>query len=112
MQASSICGRHEKSIQDTLCETGLLVDLTPLIKKEGIDLSQEYSEGPWREVLYQNKVYALPTNTDARVLFYNKQLLKEGGIDLKEFDPAKRWIRKKLEPLSIPIGNGRRWATC
>ena len=26
--------------------TGLLSDLTPLIKKEGKDLSQEYSEGP------------------------------------------------------------------
>src|ERR1700751_6313947 len=69
--------------------TGLLVDLTPLINKEGKDLSQAYSEGPWREVLYQNKVYALPTNTDARVLFYNKQLLKEAGIDANEFDPAK-----------------------
>jgi multiple sugar transport system substrate-binding protein len=69
--------------------TGLLVDLTSLMKKEGKDLSQEYSEGPWREVLYQNKAYALPTNTDARVLFYNKQLLKEAGIDLSEFDPAK-----------------------
>ena len=69
--------------------TGLLVDLTPLINKEGKDLSQAYSEGPWREVLYQNKVYALPTNTDARVLFYNKQLLKEAGIDASEFDPAK-----------------------
>jgi maltose-binding protein MalE len=60
-----------------------------LIKKEGKDLSQEYSEGPWQEVSYQNKVYALPTNTDARVLFYNKQILKEAGIDLAEFDPAR-----------------------
>jgi multiple sugar transport system substrate-binding protein len=68
---------------------GLLTDLTPLIKKEGKDLSQEYSTGPWQEVSYQNKVYALPTNTDARVLFYNKQILKEAGIDLTEFDPAR-----------------------
>jgi multiple sugar transport system substrate-binding protein len=68
---------------------GLLTDLTPLIKKEGKDLSQEYSEGPWQEVSYQNKVYALPTNTDARVLFYNKQILKEAGIDLTEFDPSR-----------------------
>src|ERR1700747_2541825 len=68
---------------------GLLTDLTPLIKKEGKDLSQEYSEGPWQEVTYQNKIYALPTNTDARVLFYNKQILKEAGIDLTEFDPAR-----------------------
>jgi multiple sugar transport system substrate-binding protein len=69
--------------------SGLLVDLTPLLAKEGKDLSQEYSEAPWQEVLYQKKVYALPTNTDARVLFYNKQLLKEAGVDLSEFDPAK-----------------------
>lgn len=69
--------------------TGLLVDLTPLIAKEGKDISQEYSEGPWQEVLYQKKVYALPTNTDARVLFYNKKLLKEAGIDVSEFDPAR-----------------------
>jgi multiple sugar transport system substrate-binding protein len=67
---------------------GLLVDLTPLIKKEGKDLSQEYSDGPWQEVTYQDKVYALPTNTDARVLFYNKTILKDAGIDLGEFDPA------------------------
>jgi multiple sugar transport system substrate-binding protein len=69
--------------------TGLLVDLTPLIAKEGKDISQEYSDGPWQEVLYQKKVYALPTNTDARVLFYNKKLLREAGIDVNEFDPAK-----------------------
>ena len=69
--------------------TGLLVDLTPLIAKEGKDISQEYSEGPWQEVLYRKKVYALPTNTDARVLFYNKKLLREAGIDVNEFDPAK-----------------------
>ena len=68
--------------------TGLLTDLTPFIKKEGKDLSEEYSSGPWKEVIYQNKIYALPTDTDARVLFYNKQILKEAGIDLSEFDPA------------------------
>ncbi len=69
--------------------SGLLIDLTPLIAKEGKDLSQEYLTAPWQEVLYQKKVYALPTNTDARVLFYNKKLLKDAGIDPAEFDPAK-----------------------
>jgi multiple sugar transport system substrate-binding protein len=68
---------------------GLLTDLTPLIKKEGKDLSQEYAEAPWQEVIYQSKVYALPTETDARVLFYNKKILRDAGIDLGEFDPAR-----------------------
>ena len=67
---------------------GLLTDLTPLIKKEGKDLSQEYTEGPWQEVTYDGKTYALPTETDARVLFYNKKILRDAGIDLSEFDPA------------------------
>jgi multiple sugar transport system substrate-binding protein len=68
---------------------GLLADLTPFIKKEGKDLSQEYAEAPWQEVTYQGKIYALPTETDARVLFYNKKILKDAGIDLDEFDPAR-----------------------
>jgi multiple sugar transport system substrate-binding protein len=68
---------------------GLLSDLTPFIKKEGKDLSQEYAEAPWQEVTYQGKVYALPTETDARVLFYNKKILRDAGIDLGEFDPAR-----------------------
>jgi multiple sugar transport system substrate-binding protein len=67
---------------------GLLTDLTPLIKKEGKDLSREYTEGPWQEVTYDGKTYALPTETDARVLFYNKKILRDAGIDLSEFDPA------------------------
>ena len=32
---------------------GLLTDLTPLIKKEGKDLSQEDAEAPWQEVTFQ-----------------------------------------------------------
>ena len=72
---------------------GLLTDLTPLIKKEGKDLSQEYSTGPWQEVSYQNKVYALPTNTDARVLFYNKQILKEAGIEILRLYPSANLLR-------------------
>ncbi|MBV9273277.1 MAG: ABC transporter substrate-binding protein [Verrucomicrobia bacterium] len=67
---------------------GLLVDLTPLIQKEGKDLSQEYSEAPWKEVTYRNKVFGLPTDTDARALFYNKKILRDAGVDLSEFDPA------------------------
>ncbi|MBV8142974.1 MAG: extracellular solute-binding protein [Verrucomicrobia bacterium] len=37
--------------------TGLLTDLTPMMQKEGQDLSQEYSEGPWKEVVacYQSR---------------------------------------------------------
>jgi ABC-type glycerol-3-phosphate transport system substrate-binding protein len=84
---------------------GLLTDLTPLIKKEGKDLSQEYSEGPWQEVSYQNKVYALPTNTDARVLFYNKQILKEPAStwpnSIQREDQSHRIASKRLRLSSI-----------
>ncbi|MBV9645445.1 MAG: hypothetical protein JO334_17945 [Verrucomicrobia bacterium] len=46
---------------------------------------------PWKEVLYQDKLYALPTNTDARALFYSKQILKEAA------DPGRSAILGQAE---------------
>src|SRR3984893_14029727 len=69
--------------------SGLLRDLTPYLKKEGKDLSQDYLDFAWKDIVYQNKIYGIPIGTDARALFYNKALLKEGGIDPAELDPAK-----------------------
>jgi multiple sugar transport system substrate-binding protein len=68
--------------------SGLLRDLTPYLKKEGKDLSQDYLDFAWKDIVYQNKIYGIPIGTDARALFYNKALLKEGGIDPAELDPA------------------------
>jgi multiple sugar transport system substrate-binding protein len=69
--------------------SGLLKDLGPYLKKEGKELSQDYLDFAWKEVIYADKVFGLPIGTDTRALFYNKKMLRDAGIDLADFDPTK-----------------------
>lgn len=43
----------------------------------------------WEECKYQEKMWAMPFNTDVRVLFYNKDLFKEAGLDPER--PPRTW---------------------
>ncbi len=65
---------------------GLLQDLSPFIGDE--DLGSNYLPFAWDEVLFNGKPYALPFDTDARALYYRKDILSEAGIDPAEFDPG------------------------
>lgn len=40
----------------------------------------DYVPATWAETLYQNHVYAIPNDTDDRVLYYNKALFKQAGL--------------------------------
>lgn len=35
----------------------------------------------WEAALYEDRVYALPFNTDTRMLFYNKAMFEQAGVD-------------------------------
>jgi multiple sugar transport system substrate-binding protein len=43
----------------------------------------------WAETQYQGKTYALPFDTDARALYYNKDLITAAGQDPAQLDIAK-----------------------
>lgn len=43
----------------------------------------------WQESKYNNRMYALPFNTDVRVLFYNNKLFREAGLDPDK--PPRTW---------------------
>ncbi|MBO0779728.1 MAG: ABC transporter substrate-binding protein [Ktedonobacteraceae bacterium] len=73
---------------------GLLNDLQPYVSKEGQDLSQLYEPFAWQETQFQGHTYALPMDTDARALYYNKDLLSQAGVDPAILDP-------KNGPISI-----------
>ena len=69
------------------------MDLTPLIKR---DLKQpdgvrpeEYYQPCWAEANYKGKVYAIPNSTDDRILFYNKTMFREAGLDPNK--PPATW---------------------
>lgn len=67
---------------------GLLQNLKPFIQKDDPNLKQKYLPFAWDEVSFRNDPYALPFNTDARVLFYNKDALQKAGIDISALDPS------------------------
>ncbi|GLV57229.1 sugar ABC transporter substrate-binding protein [Dictyobacter sp. S3.2.2.5] len=66
---------------------GLLQDLTPYESKNP-GLENGYLPFAWGETQYQGHSYGLPLETDARAIYYNKDLLKQAGIDPSELDPS------------------------
>jgi ABC-type glycerol-3-phosphate transport system substrate-binding protein len=49
---------------------------------EAADMAGEYLPFAWEETQFQGKTFALPFDTDVRVLFYNKDLLGEDAAAL------------------------------
>jgi len=62
---------------------GVLTDLSPY---GAADLASNYLDFAWKEALFKGKPYALPDDTDARVLYYNKDMI---GADASQLDIAK-----------------------
>jgi multiple sugar transport system substrate-binding protein len=66
---------------------GVLEDLSGLIAKTDPSLASKYVDYAWAETQYQGKTYALPFDTDSRVLYYNKDMIRAAGYDPAIFDP-------------------------
>ncbi|NLN28128.1 MAG: ABC transporter substrate-binding protein [Firmicutes bacterium] len=67
---------------------GWLTDLTPLIERDGIDMD-DFLPGALEAVTLDDKIYGLPFNLDTRVLFYNRALFREAGLDPDR--PPQTW---------------------
>ncbi len=68
---------------------GIIADLTPYIEARGIDADKLFFEVPFSMCKWEGKVYALPFETDVRLLYYNKDLFKLAGLDPER--PPKTW---------------------
>jgi len=64
--------------------TGVLQDLSSM----GADLSP-YISFAKEEATFDGKAYALPFDTDARALYYNKKMISAAGFDPAELDSSK-----------------------
>ncbi len=62
-------------------------------KPNGIK-AENYYPAAWNEAIYQNHVYAIPTEIDDRLLFYNRALFREVGLDPDK--PPRTWDELKL----------------
>jgi multiple sugar transport system substrate-binding protein len=52
-------------------------------------MASQYLPFAWAETQYKGKTYALPFDTDARALWYNKDLITAAGEDPAQLDIAK-----------------------
>ncbi len=59
---------------------GALQSLDDLIVKQGIDMA-EYAPYTVDEVTFLDKIWAIPTGTDTRLLYWNKDVFAEAGLD-------------------------------
>lgn len=66
----------------------IATNLGELAQRDGIDGSS-FWPFTWEESLYEGQPYGIPYETDVRVLFYNKNIFREVGLDPEA--PPKTW---------------------
>ncbi|MEG1426787.1 MAG: extracellular solute-binding protein [Oscillospiraceae bacterium] len=75
-----------------LVDQGVIDPIDDYLKELGVDLNTIYSKEAIESVTFDGKVYAVPLDTHAEVMFYNKDILTkagvkfnaEGGLDIKD----------------------------
>ena len=71
---------------------GTFMPLDDLIAKDsGPDAikAENYYPAAWNEAVYEGKVYAVPTGIDDRLLYYNRAIFREVGLDPDR--PPQTW---------------------
>ncbi len=59
---------------------GAFTQLDDMVAKDSVDLTKFY-EPAIDELTYDSKLYGIPLTVDTRILFYNKAMFKEAGVD-------------------------------
>lgn len=81
-----------------------LTDLTEYAEKDGIS-KDKYYPFAWEEASFEGKLYAMPVDTDARLLFYNKDAFKDAGLDPEKPPKTIEELENAAEKLTIKKGN-------
>ncbi len=77
---------------------GVFLDLTPYVTKDGMNASDWFTP-QWVGATFKGKRFGLPGITDTRVLYWNKKLFKDAGLD-PEKPPA---TAKDLEADAVKL---------
>lgn len=67
---------------------GIQTNLQPYIDRDGLDAAR-FWDFTWEQTLYDGASYGIPFETDVRVLFYNKTLFAQAGLDPER--PPQTW---------------------
>lgn len=83
------------------------MDLTPYIEEDDENIEERFFENLWETTLYEGKPYALPFNTDTRLLFYNKDHFEEVGLDPEK--PPQTWDELEEYAKKLDKKNGDKY---
>lgn len=64
----------------------------------------QYYSHLWEATLYEGDNYAVPFNTDTRILFYNKDIFEEVGLDPEQ--PPTTWDELKEMAMQMDLQEG------
>ncbi|HET7558326.1 MAG TPA: ABC transporter substrate-binding protein [Limnochordia bacterium] len=68
--------------------SGMVMSLEPFIKADKVN-PKDFWSATWAECVYKGAATCIPFNTDARALFYNKEIFSEAGLDPTK--PPSTW---------------------
>ncbi|SDT37687.1 carbohydrate ABC transporter substrate-binding protein, CUT1 family [Paenibacillaceae bacterium GAS479] len=87
----------------TWAAQGSLTDVTSYAASSGISADKFYPFA-WEEVNFEGKLYAMPTTTDARLVFYNKDHFTAAGLDPENPPKTIQQLEEAAEKLTIKDG--------
>ncbi|MBW8351680.1 ABC transporter substrate-binding protein [Bacillus sp. IITD106] len=86
---------NDTSTLPARAQSGAILDISSFIEKDNFNL-EDFFPVLVDKMKYENGVYGLPSDTDVRVLYYNKEHFREAGLDPEK--PPTNW--KELEEYS------------
>lgn len=79
-------------------------NLAEFIAQEGDDFTGKYYENLWNATLFEGESYALPFTTDTRLLYYNKDIMEEVGLDPEQ--PPTTWAELQEMAMLMDVKDG------
>jgi len=87
-------------------DSGLILNLDPLIEASGVDLT-DYWPGALESTSYNGSVYGLPRDSGVEVLYYDKDDFDAAGLEYPTADWTWDDLRAAAEALTIKDATGR-----
>lgn len=77
------------------------------LNTEDENIEERFYPQLWDTVVYEDEAYGLPFNTDTQVLFYNKDLFEEAGLDPET--PPATWAELEEYARVLDVQDGDNW---
>lgn len=65
-----------------LVEQGAIEPIDSYLEELGVNLTSMYADNTLESITFDGQVYAIPLDTHAEIIYYNKDILEKAGIEL------------------------------